>query len=95
MIKLYTAVGISEIRTVGGVKQRLLQAANRVYHPNASESILWHSALFGIYTARELREIFNESRAKAHIDDDISFEWYLNHLEENGFICRRACNMWQ
>lgn len=24
--------------------------------------------------------------AKAHVDSDISFEWYLNHLEENGFI---------
>lgn len=86
MLKLYTAVGISDIRTINGQKQRVFLTGNRVYFPSAPESILWHSALFGIYTCRELKHIYLDNMAKAHVDSDISFEWYLNHLEENGFI---------
>lgn len=86
MLKLYTAVGISDVRIINGKKQRVFLTGNKVYFPSAPESILWHSALFGIYTCWELKHIYQENMVKAHVDSDISFEWYLNHLEENGFI---------
>lgn len=86
MIKLYTAIGIRNYELVDGKKRMVLRSGGMMCFPSAPESILWHSALWCIYTARELKDIYEEQVTRAHLFPEISFEWYLNHLEEAGFI---------
>lgn len=86
MIKLYTAIGTRNYELVDGKKRMVLRSGGKVYLPDGSESILWHSALWCIYTARELKDFYEEQVTRAHLFPEISFEWYLSHLEEDGFI---------
>lgn len=86
MINLYTSIGVNTVKSVDGKKVRAMQLGMQTYSPSASESVLWYAGLFGIYTEDELKKIYEINAEQAHLADDISFEWYLHHLEELGFI---------
>ena len=86
MIKFYTAVGTREIRMMDGKKKMVLSSGDQAYFPSGPEAILWHSALWVICTARELKEVYENQVSKSHLYPEISFERYLNHLEEVGLI---------
>lgn len=64
----------------------ILRSGGQVYSPSGPEAILWHCGLWFICTARELKDIYENQVAQSHLYPEISFEWYLNHLEENGLI---------
>ncbi len=86
MIKLYTAIGTRNYELVDGKKRMVLRSGGTVYLPNGPEAVLWHSALWTIYTARELKDVYEQQVTQAHLFPEVSFEWYLNHFEEGGFI---------
>ena len=88
MIRLYTAVGICESRTVQGKRRIFLQSGGTVYYPRAPEMLLWGEAMRTVLTYEELESRFYHAMTEAHLSVEISFDWYVEHLVEVGVLAR-------
>lgn len=85
-MKLYTALGISKnVKTKEGFRP-VISVGSKVYLPNHAELVLWSLLLWDIWTYDQLEASYEKAMEEYHISEDVSFQWYLQHLEEAGLV---------
>lgn len=85
-MKLYTALGMcKDVETPQGCTT-IISVGKKAYRPKTPEMIIWTLLLWNVMAFDELRAAYEEMMESHHISEDISFEWFLQHLENEEVI---------